>query len=203
MIASINVFDTLKYSVEHLFDNEINGLLIEKFETSPNAKGLEIYLRHCAVSDEVEHLSRTYLVKDRVTKELAGYFSLRTGLITKPVLGESFDSVPAIELSNFAMDSNYREHHTGKMQHLGVYVFRHFVVPLVELVAELVGVNSLYLYALPNERLMDHYEKMGFSRLPPDQEIFVRDHIKPKYDEGCIFMYQVLASRNPYAINVS
>ncbi|SHL22658.1 hypothetical protein [Fibrobacter sp. UWEL] len=196
MIASIEVFDTLKYSVEHLFDNEINSLLVEKFETSPNARGLEIYLRHCAVSDEVEHLSRTYLIKDRVTEELAGYFSLRTGLITRPVSGSSFDSVPAIELSNFAMDCNYKARHTGEMQHLGAYVFKYFVVPTVKAVAELIGVNSLYIYALPSGRLMEHYEKMGFLRLPPDEEMFVHNHVKPKYDNGCVFMYQVLSLKN-------
>lgn len=193
MIASVEVFDTPKYSVEHLFDKEINGFLIEKFETSSKAKGLEKYLRHCAISDEVENLSRTYLIKDRVTEELAGYFSLRTGLITKPLLGWAFDSVPAIELSNFAMDYNYKTKHTGEMQHLGAYVFKRFVVPMVKAVAGLVGVNSLYLYALPNERLMEHYENMGFSYLPPDEEEFVLDHVKPMYDIGCVFMYQVLS----------
>ncbi len=33
---------------------------------------------------------------------------------------------------------------------------------------------------------------MGFSRLPEHQEKFVQRHVKPKYDEGCIFMYQVI-----------
>lgn len=32
MIASIEVFDTLKYSVEHLFDNEINSLLFQRLK---------------------------------------------------------------------------------------------------------------------------------------------------------------------------
>lgn len=82
------------------------------------------------------------------------------------------------------------------MQYLGIYVFRHFVILIVKQVAELVGVNSLYLYALPSERLMEHYEKMGFTRLPSDQEKFVQDHVKPVYDVDCIFMYQVLSLDN-------
>lgn len=48
------------------------------------------------------------------------------------------------------------------------------------------------IYALPEERLMNHYKKMGFSRLPEAQEKFVQNHVKPKYDEDCIFMYQPL-----------
>ena len=43
-----------------------------------------------------------------------------------------------------------------------------------------------------NAMLIEHYGKMGFSRLPPKQERFVQHHVKPKYDEDCIFMYQVL-----------
>ena len=32
----------------------------------------------------------------------------------------------------------------------------------------------------------------GFSRLPPEMEAYIHNHIKPAYDEGCIFMYQIL-----------
>ena len=39
---------------------------------------------------------------------------------------------------------------------------------------------------------IEHYKRMGFSRLPENQEKFVQHHVKPKYDEGCIFMYQTL-----------
>lgn len=46
--------------------------------------------------------------------------------------------------------------------------------------------------ALPEEKLIEHYHTMGFSRLPEHQEKFVQRHVKPKYDEGCIFMYQVI-----------
>ena len=53
-----------------------------------------------------------------------------------------------------------------------------------------VGVNAVYIYALPEERLINHYRTMGFERLPEQQEKFVQCHVKPKYDEGCIFMYQ-------------
>lgn len=44
----------------------------------------------------------------------------------------------------------------------------------------------------PEERLIKYYGQLGFSRLPGEQERFVQRHVKPKYDEGCIFMYQTL-----------
>ena len=41
-----------------------------------------------------------------------------------------------------------------------------------------------------NDRLISHYETMGFERLPKYEETFVHFHIKPKYDKDCIFMSQ-------------
>ncbi len=32
----------------------------------------------------------------------------------------------------------------------------------------------------------------GFRSLAPDDEAFVYSHVKPKYDDGCIFMYQCI-----------
>ncbi|MBR4630925.1 MAG: hypothetical protein IKO57_10895 [Treponema sp.] len=142
-------------------------------------------------NDENCNYSRTYLVKDKTTSEIVSYFSLRTGLITMQVEKEKFDSIPAIELSNFAVNQNYREKHSHIKQ-IGIYTFEFFVLPIVKCMAKYIGINSLYIYALPEQKLIEHYGKMGFSRLPPNQERFVQFHVKPKYDEGCIFMYQVL-----------
>lgn len=43
-----------------------------------------------------------------------------------------------------------------------------------------------------DEKLIEHYTKLGFTRLPKKQEKFVQNHVKPKYDEGCVFMFQNL-----------
>lgn len=55
--------------------------------------------------------ARTYLVKDKLSGEIACYFSLRSGLITMQVEKESFNALSAIELSNFAMNQNYKASH--------------------------------------------------------------------------------------------
>lgn len=191
MIVEFSVFDTPTYIIEHISDSQENLQQISEFEVGNNAKGLEFYLKEQALTDEKEKLCRTYLVKDKTTNELAGYFSLRTGLITLQVYKESFDSLPAIELANFALNSKYRQNHPD-VKKLGFYFFREFVIPLAKALSNYVGVNSLYIYALPEEKLIEHYKTMGFSRLPFKQEKFVQHHVKPKYDEGCIFMYQTL-----------
>ncbi len=43
-----------------------------------------------------------------------------------------------------------------------------------------------------DEKLIEHYATFGFTRLPKKQEKFVQNHIKPKYDENCVFMFQNL-----------
>lgn len=191
MIVEFSILDTPTYTVEHLLDSPENTNLINNFSVGNDATGLELYLKNQATFDEKEKLCRTYLVKDKATREIAGYFSLRTGLITLQVYNNSFDSIPAIELANFAMNANYRKKHPDVTK-LGFYIFRSFILPLVNAMSSYIGVNSLYIYSLPIEKLIEHYKTMGFSRLPEEQEKFVQNHVKPKYDEGCIFMFQNL-----------
>ena len=191
MIVEFSVYDEEDYSVEHIFDSPENLDIISSFTEANNAYGLESYLKFQATKDEKENIARTYLVKDKMTGELACYFSLRTGLVTFQIINDKFDTFPAIELSNFAVNDTYKRNHT-EVQKLGVHIFDVFILPIVRCMAKYVGVNSLYIYALPNDKLIDHYQIMGFTRLPADEEKFVQQHVKPKYDEGCIFMYQTV-----------
>lgn len=189
MIVAFSVLDTELYTVEHISSSPCDLSAIQSFETNDKSRGLEYYLKDTALYDEENNLSRTYLVKDSATHELAGYFSLRIGLITRQVEGKKFDSIPAIELANFAVNTNYKKNHP-EIKLLGFYIFKNFIIPLSKCFCKYIGIYALYIYALPNENLIEHYMKMGFSRLPPEQ--FVQFHVKPKYDDGCIFMYQIL-----------
>lgn len=191
MIVEFSVPDTPAYSVEHLFDSDENERLVSEFEALNGAQGLEDYLKIQAASDEKSLSARTYLVKDKGTKELAGYFSLRSGLITIQAYHEEFETIPAIELANFAVNKIYRKNHPD-ISMLGGYILKSFILPLADAMSRYIGMSSLYIYALPDEKLIEHYERMGFTRLPKKQEKFVQNHVKPKYDEGCIFMFQNL-----------
>lgn len=67
---------------EPFLENEENMQLIQKFRiATETGLGLEQYLKNQAVSDEISHKARTYLVKDNVTNESVGYFSLKTGMV--------------------------------------------------------------------------------------------------------------------------
>jgi len=191
MRVSETIFETSAYSVEHILETPNYKKLISSFTVGNDAEGLESYLKHASIGDEKANLARTYLVIDKASGELACYFSLRNGLITVQIEDDDFDSLPAIELSNFAINDTYRQKHT-ELQKLGVHIFDVFILPISRCMSQYVGANSLYIYALPNDRLIEHYGTMGFSLLPEDQEKFVQAHVKPKYDTGCRFMYQTL-----------
>lgn len=187
-IDALNL-NTEDFIVEHLHDSIENQQLVNDFVASNNARGLESYLKLQADIDEDSNGSRTYLVKDAETGKLACYFSLRSGLIAVRREDDLFDTIPAIELANFAVNNVYRSD-GGKIARVGAYAFRKFVQPIVKCVADLIGVKYLYIYALPEGKLIQYYNWLGFVRLPHDAEAFVYSHVKPAYDQGCIFMYQ-------------
>ena len=187
----MNILDikTEEFYYEHILDSPTNEQLIRDFKViNDNAKGLENFLKIAAKEDEENNDNRTYLVKDNETKEIVAYFSLRTGLVT---LGEENDfiTMPSIELSNFAVNANYRTNHP-ESKFLGSVVFSEFVLPIAKYISDFIAVKVLYIYALPENSLIKHYETFGFNRLDAEQEKFVHAHVKPDYDEGCIFMYQ-------------
>ena len=158
-------------------------------------EGLVNYLQRFAFPDEKEGDMRTYLVRDNETSELAGYFSLKAGLVslneTKTKTGADFDVVPGIEVANFAVNEEYIQKKPD-LKGLGITIFVDFIRPLVKDVSQRVGVKVIYLFALPFERLIRRYMQYGFERLESDNEADLHKRLKPRYDEGCVFMYQML-----------
>ena len=184
--------ETELFYYEHLFDSSDNLRLIQDFCVSNSSgTGLERYIKELAESDEQDGSARTYLVKDKFTHELVAYFSLKTGLFTIDADNGYSYSISAVELSNFAVNSSYRENHPDA-KNLGSTVFAEFILPLVKYLRTFVGLQAIYIYALPQDKLIEHYKTMGFNRLDEEDEKFVHQHVKPKYDDGCIFMYQLI-----------
>lgn len=179
------------FVIEHLNDSVENRRLLNAFSAGKNATGLERYIKEQAIGDEQSNESRTYLVKDALTGDLACYFSLRTCLIPVAITKSLFTTIPAIELSNFAVNENYRRSQKA-VSKIGVFVFLSFILPIVRHVASFVGSKWLCVYALPIPKLLEYYEKIGFARLDKEREAFVYSHVKPKYDKDCIFMYQAI-----------
>lgn len=170
----------------------------------PEGFGLVSYVQRYAFSDEAFGVMRTYVVRDLQTSELVGYFSLKSGLVSlnerevEVQEGESkrteilFDTVPGVELANFAINSSYIKNRPS-VKGIGVVLFQQFVLPIVRQVAENVAVTILYIFALPYDGLIKRYKDVyGFERLGEYDEHELHKRLKPAYDQSCVFMYVVL-----------
>lgn len=191
-----NILNNELFSCESILKSNENLKQIKDFLVKrQGAKGLEFYLKENAISDEYSGQARTFLVKDKDTNEIACYFSLKTGLVSvnekRFLFHKEFDSMSGIELSNFAVNDNYKDNHP-EIEHIGMIVFSEFIYPIVEYVSNFVGVSLLYLFALPDENLVTHYQKLHFQRLPRKEERSIHRRIRPRYDKSCIFMCQRL-----------
>lgn len=182
------------FTCEHITEEDLQDL--SRF-TSAHAKGgfLAEYIRSKAFDDENERLSRTYIIRDKSTREVAMYFSLKAGFVstneTVGIFHRSFDSIPGIELANFAANGEYKQKHP-EYKGFGKLVFTDFIIPCAKKAAELIGVKYLYIFALPEKDLLKNYTGYGFLRLPKHHEAWLHRRIKPRYDHRCIFMYQTL-----------
>lgn len=184
--------ETALFSYRHLLAADDIQSQVEGFSVGrESGMGLEFYLKNVAAEDEKDGSARTYLVYDKFSLQVVSYFTLRTGLFAVQIAADYFYTVPSIELSNFAVNARYRQSHP-EIDAIGSTVFSEFILPIVDFVRDYVGIQALYIYALPEPSLIAYYETLGFHRLEGDEEEFVHSHVKPKYDEGCIFMYQIL-----------
>ena len=169
---------------------------IKSFEIAhpETGAGLERYLKYQALFDEHSGVMRTYLVRFKSTHECVGYFSLKAGLVSvneeRASNNITFDTVPGVELANFAINNAFAQKHNAKG--LGYLLFSGLIAPFVQEHAKTLGIDMIYLFALPYERLMKTYESYGFHRLPHKAEEQLHQRLKPAYDESCIFMYQLL-----------
>lgn len=167
--------------------------------------GLLEYIRYYAFPEEDAGIMRTYMVRDNRTSELVGYFSLKAGLISlnerEEVFVDSqtgeekkkavFDTLPGVELANFAVNHSYVKANPG-MKGVGQVIFDSFIVPIIRQSSESIGIKILYLFALPYQDLISRYEDYGFSRLDNPYEDQLHSRLKPFYDDSCKFMYIIL-----------
>ncbi|MBO5609859.1 MAG: hypothetical protein J5929_05790 [Eubacterium sp.] len=159
--------------------------------------GLVLYLQKAALFEEEFNLARTYIIRDKETNMIAGYFSLKTGLVTEKTSLTTFDNITGIEIANLAVNETYKEavdkNNKLDIQHLGKYFFSQFIYPLIREISKYVGVKYIYCFALPEKSLIRHYTTMGFQRVTKRSlEKYIHRHIRPEYDRNCIFMYQEL-----------
>ena len=138
---------------------------------------------------------RTYIIRDCDTNEFVGYFSLKAGMISinEQKIGEKeyFDTLPGVELANFAINDTYIKKHPS-MKGCGRIFFDLLIVPIIEEVSKKIVVRIIYIFSLPIDSLIDRYIDYGYMRLASKEENELHRRLKPNYDENCVFMYQEL-----------
>lgn len=182
------------FYVTHLTDEKKDVTDAASFRVN-DAAGLEYYIRNMAVSDETSGVMRTYIVRSCNDDTAVAYFSLKAGLISineiKTEDGIVFDTLPGVEIADYAINSEFIDAYPY-LKGVGAVVFSDFIVPLILKAAEYIGIKVIYIFALPVERLIKRYRDYGFSRLDQQAEDELHKRVKPFYDDGCIFMYQML-----------
>ncbi len=111
---------------QHLLASKTDVADIQQFRIAKaTGQGLERYLKNVSASEEEDNFARTYLVRNKRTREIASFFTLKMGLFTIRLDEEYFYTVPAVELANFAVNSAYREAHP-EVSLLGKNTFHSF-----------------------------------------------------------------------------
>ena len=167
--------------------------------TLESGVGLMEYLQDYAFHDEERKIQRIYLVRDIITDELVAYFGLRAGLMStnEHIIVENgeessvFDTISGVELAEFAINEVYSSKHPQR-KGCGLIIFHDFIMPIVRKVSSLVGCEILYGYSVDKDgKLLERYiNDYHFKRLKPESEKKLHHRLKPRFDAGCIFIYQ-------------
>ena len=172
---------------EHLSPKYIDE--IESFTSKNDGKGLELYLKKQSLLDEKENLMRTYIVRNNRDGEIVGYFSLKAGQLSIQGRFNRLNmAIPGIEIANFSMNNSFIEKHS-EIKGSGIVIFKNLIMPKIETISKEIGAQIVYIYSLPEEKVINNYHKYGFMRLPKKQERQLHRRYKPRYDKSCIFMY--------------
>ncbi|SCZ76113.1 MULTISPECIES: hypothetical protein [Pseudobutyrivibrio] len=178
----------------HISEEDID--YIKEFKViSESGVGVERFINYFSFVHEDELLDRSYLVWMKETDEMVAFFSLRAGFVARNNMSEledSFDSLPGIEISNFAVSKRFRDKYPST-KGIGKVIFESIIKPIIKEASEIIGIRMIYIFALPDEKLINYYnDSFGFSRLQEAEEQKMHNRIRPLYDKDCIFMYQRL-----------
>ena len=123
---------------------------------------------------------------------MVGWFSMQTSTLPYQNKDSNFH-IPAVELTNFAIDKIYKKNHKDEFINtsIGMHVFFSFVEPIAYSVAKLVGCQDIYVFALNKLKLLDYYKnKLGFRTLPASEDFIQLPNAD--YSKNLVFLYKPL-----------
>ena len=165
-----------------------------------NPQALEDYIKNFAISDQLAGRNNTYVVYDKWVHCIIGYFSLKAGSVRlyDYMFGTEYtDLLPGVELAMFAVNENYAVATNNRIKRYygmgaGEYIFLQYALPIIQDISSKVGMCILYLFALPDDTLINYYQtKLGFNLPQKEDGKKIKPYV-PTFDDGCTFMYRLL-----------
>lgn len=139
--------------------SEDDFFAVDSFDCGVENEPLTEYIKDKAFKENRSGKSKTYLVKNLENNDIIGYFSLRTsglGFVDETTKAVNF--IPAVELSEFALDNNYQ------VKGIGSALFQGYIVPKVQELAKDFGCQIILVYAF-HEKAIKFYKKNNFIEL--------------------------------------
>lgn len=191
------VFFLLHYYVVRLGNEKDHKKIIRNFEPVCYEGGNVVgYLKSGFAFYENGKNCVTYLIRDRFTKQVVAYFTLRNGSILAEdnYCNENNEiisrrrAISGVELKNFAVNMSYRRKHP-KVKNIGSKLFFNIIFPRIKKWSYNTGASILFIFALPYDNLINYYKRLGFEEDTNEFTDFVNEHSRPSYDNECKFMF--------------
>lgn len=163
---------------ERLNDSMEHMRLVSDFSCGEN-DSLNIFLQSEAFAYNRDGEGNTYIIRESGTGRIIGYYTLKANNIPYHNIEEDrIYSLPSIELARLAISHDLQSNGYGKL----VFAFK--IISKINDVRELIGVNTIMLFAI-NERAIKFYDEIGFKVGEEEVQKFVKDD----YNDNCKIMY--------------
>jgi len=174
------------YSLQEFLDkfssNQVKKIL-KTLKCNIN-KDIETFLYNKAITFERKLRARTYLLLEKNTLEVAGYFSIAISVlyadeIEEKVLLEIGDlqtkkDIPCLLIGQIAKSDNYKNVKLGK-------ILMEHAIEKLEMTNKIIGGRFILLDAINNQKIIEFYENFGFFVIEESNKDSIK-MIRPFYD---------------------
>lgn len=120
------------------------------------------------------------MIFDKHKKCILGYYTLRTNAIQAyNSENKKIEVFPSIEISRFAIASSYQGQGYGKL------IFFLSILPKVNEIKNIVGINTIMLFSVDTEQALSFYDSIGFKQTKDEIKQFINEDC----NKGCKLMY--------------
>ena len=173
-----------------LLDSSLNSYELKKFRVQHDETQLTDYLCKTAKKHQRQNLNKIYLVRQKETGYLIGWFALKAATLPYNDKDEVF-LTPAIEMTHFAIDKRYKAitKNENSMK-TGEFIFWNHILEKVKEAAEKIACKDLFIFAINTPKLIAYYkDRLCFRELEGIEDKDFFEYAVPEYDEGCKFLY--------------